>query len=682
MRSNLHLLSLAALFSFALVPPANGQRRQQPSTPSNPTPSIPTFNNGSIYVQVYPAAGSIFTSRPNVVIQESGLEDGLMVSMPEEIGENGWRFHGLKVGTGYEILVEAKGYETQRQYVLLSQNNNATVQVQLYLVPNGKPADTFPRPAGNFVLAPRAQHELDKAMKDLKSSKTASARKHLEKALQMAPNEPHLNFLMGWSYLHDHEASKAIPYLEKSVSSDPTQLTALFSLGVARYEQGDYAAAIDTINKASGKGLSSWQAQWILASSYLRMGNYEQARRHAEEALKIDGKKARPVQLVLGQALAGLGLREQAIKVFSAYLKENSHDPEAPKVRAMVARLSAPVPPTPDPAPVPASAPVSASTPASSGPRSGEVAKVDAGKTTVLFAAGSSGANAASPTSPPPAIAPSAPPPPPAAVPRKLDWAPPDVEALKPQIISDKACRLPALLKRAGQTAAEWVKDLQQFTATEEYQSVEISSRGQIDEPFQKRFAYMVFIDKPQPQVFSVDEMRVPKPNLGAMGAPVIALGGPALALVFHPFFRTYYKWSCDGLGEWKGQPAWIVRFSQLTGPTAPVQGFASMHGGQLLSLKGIAWLAEKGDHVMHLETDLQAPVKSLGLERQHFSIDYEHVAFRSHPVVLWVPESVDVYVTLRGHSYHNFSHYSDFLLFWTGTKQVIGTVKQNDSKQ
>ncbi|MDE3136411.1 MAG: tetratricopeptide repeat protein [Acidobacteriota bacterium] len=676
MRSNLHLLSLAALFSFVLVSPANGQRRQQPSTPSNPTPSIPAFNNGSIYVQVYPAAGSIFSSKPNVVIQESGLEDTPMISIPEEIGENEWRFHGLKVGTGYEILVEAKGYETQRQYVLLNQNNNATAQVQLYLVPDGKPADTFPRPAGNFVLAPRAQHELDKAMKDLKSSKTASARKHLEKALQMAPNEPHLNFLMGWSYLHDHEASKAIPYLEKSVSSDPTQLTALLSLGVARYEQGDYAAAIDTINKASGKGLSSWQAQWILASSYLRMGNYEQARQHAEEALKIDRKQARPVQLVLGQALAGLGLREQAIDVFLAYLRKNSRDPEAPKVRAIVARLRAPVPPTTDPAPAPASTPASASRP------SGEPAKVAAGQTTVLFAAGSSGVNAVSTTPFPPAIAPSVPPPPPAAVPRKVDWAPPDVEALRPHIISDKACRLPSLLKRAGQTAAEWVKDLQEFTATEEYQSVEISSRGQIDEPFQKRFAYMVFIDKPQAQVFSVDEMRVPKPYLGAMGAPVIALGGPALALVFHPFFRTYYRWSCEGLGEWRGQPAWIVRFSQLTGPTAPVQGFDSPHGGQLLPLKGIAWLAEKGDHVMHLETDLQAPVKSLGLERQHFSIDYEHVAFRSHPVVLWLPESVDVYVTLHGHSYHNFSRYSDFLLFWTGTKQVIGSVNQNNPKQ
>jgi tetratricopeptide (TPR) repeat protein len=591
-----------------------------------------------------------------------------MISMPEEIGQNEWRFQGLQVGKGYEILVEAKGYETQREYVLLTQNNNATAQVQVYLVPSGQPADAFPRPAGHFVLAPRAQHELDKAMKDLKSSKIASARKHLEKALQMAPNEPHLNFLMGWTYLHDHETSKGIPYLEKSVSSDPTQLPALLSLGAARYEQGDYPAAIDTINRTAGEGLSSWQAQWILASSYLQMRNYEQARRHAEEALRIDSKKARRVQLVLGQALAGLGLREQAIDLFHAYLKKNSYDPEAPKVRAILARLRASDPPPPDPAAASLS--------------SGEPATVAAGKNTELFAAGSSGVNASWATTSPPAIAPPAPPPPPVTAARKVDWAPPDVDALRPRIISDKACRLPSLLKRAGQSAAEWVKDLQEFTATEEYQSVEISARGKIEEPFQKQFAYMVFIDKPRTQRFSVNEMRVPKPNLGAMGAPVIAFGGPALALVFHPFFRTYYKWSCEGLSEWKGRPAWIVRFAQLTGPTAPVQGFASPSGGQLLPVKGIAWLSEKGDHAMHLEIDLQYPVKSLGLERQHFSIDYEQVAFRTHPVVLWLPESVDVYITLHGHSYHNFSRYSDFLLFWTGTKQVIGPVKQNDPKQ
>jgi Tfp pilus assembly protein PilF len=663
MRSNLNLLCLAALFSWALVLPGKAQQRQQPATPPTTIPTAPTINNGSIYVQVYPAAGGIFTNRPSVVIQQSGLEDRPTSGMPEEIGQNEWRFQGLQVGTAYEILVEANGYETQRQYVMLTQNNGATAHVQLYLIPSGQPTGTFARPTGNFVLAPRAQHELEKAMKDLKSSKTSSARKHLEKALEMVPNNPRLNYLMGWSYLYDHEPGKAIPYLEKSVSSDPSQVQALLSLGVARYEQGDYAAAIEAMNKV-GQTSSSWQTQWVLASSYLGMRNYEQARQHAEEALKIDRKKARRVQLVLAQALAGLGLRQQAIDLFRAFLKENSQDPEAPKVRAMVAKLSAPPPPS-----------ERAAAPAS--PPSPEPAKVIPSKITAPDAAGSSGVSAAS-TTDPPAIAPAMPTPPPEVAPPKASWAPPDVDALKPQIISDRACQLPVLLRRAGQTADEWVKDLQTFTATEEYQSVEISSRGQMGEPFQKRFSYLVFVEKPQPNRFSVDEMRMPKPNLGAMGAPVIASGGPALALVFHSSFRTYYRWSCDGLGEWKGQPAWIVRFAQLPGPTAPVEGFASPYGGQLLPLKGIAWLSEKGDHVKHLETDLQEPIKSIGLERNHFSIDYEEVAFRTHPVKLWLPESVDLYVTLHGHSYHNYSHYSDFLLFWTGSTQKIGTVKQD----
>jgi hypothetical protein len=72
----------------------------------------------------------------------------------------------------------------------------------------------------------------------------------------------------------------------------------------------------------------------------------------------------------------------------------------------------------------------------------------------------------------------------------------------------------------------------------------------------------------------------------------------------------------------------------------------------------------------------------SITVHREHYSINYEQVAFRSHPVRLWLPESVDVYITLRGHSYHNYSRYSSFHLFWTGTKQVIGPVKQSRSQR
>lgn len=671
MRTRARVLYPVLLFPLVLVFPAKAQQKpQNPPTITQPTnPSRPAFNSGTIYVEVYPGAGTIFSSKPDVEIKEGGFGDSPVMSMPVEIGQNVWRFQGLQVGMGYEIVVEARGYQTQRQYVMLTGNNDATAQVKIYMNPSRDSEGVFPRPPGNFVLAPRAQHEVDQAIKDLKSSKTSNARKHLEKALKMAPSHPGVIYLMGLSYLHDNETDKAIPYLEKSLSIDPSEFQPRLALATVRYRQANYSAAIDLLKDVSGNGPGAWEAQWILAASYLHLKNYEEARKHAEESLKANKKKARGVRLVLGEALAGLGRLPQAIKELETFLKENSHNPEKAKVRAMVEKLRHPAPASPETV-VASSKPAGASEPAKlNGKKADEV----------TFRAG---ASAASRTTPPPKVIPVVSPAPPPAIARNENWAPPNVDALKPRIISNKACPLPSLLKRAGHVTVSWVKDLQEFTATEDYQSVEIRHHGRVEKPFEKKYEYLVFINKPRPNIFSVEEMRRPQPNLAEMGAPVIAFGSPALALVFHPIFVHDYIWSCDGLGEWKGRPAWIIRFAQRGDrPTTGLQSFENGNKNRMLPLKGVAWLSERGDHVVHLETDLVEPMPPIQLERQHFSIDYGQVAFRSHPVKLWLPQSVDLYITYRGHSYHNYARYSHFLLFWTGTEQTIGAVKQDQSQ-
>jgi tetratricopeptide (TPR) repeat protein len=671
MRPKFHFLCVSLLLPLILVSPAIAQQRPKPPTITTPIPPNPVSNSGSIDVQVYPAAGSIFTSRPTVEIRQGGFDDVPVISMPEEIGQNEWRFRGLQVGAGYEIVVQAKGYETQRQYVMLTGNNNATAQVQVYMMPNGQAGGVLSRAGGNFVLAPRAQHEVDQAVKDLKSGKTAPARKHLEKALKMAPSNPWVIYLMGMSYLGDHQTDKAVPYLEKSLSIDPSEFPPRLALAGVRYGEGNYPAAIDLLKDASAKGSGAWEGQWILASSYLHMKEYEEARRHAEASLKANKKEARGVRVVLGEALAGLGRLPQAIKELETFLKENSRGPEANRVRAMLAELRQPAASALSTDPEVASAePAAPSKPLTAA--GGDVSKE-------RFRAGAKSDTRTTPTS----VVPIVPPPPPPAVPRDEDWAPPNVDAIKPEIISNAACALPSLLKRAGQVTVSWVRDLEEFTATEEYQSVEIRNHGQVQKPFETKFEYLVFIKKPRPNIFSVEEVRRPDMNLAQMGTPVVALGSPALALVFHPLFQPEYSWSCDGLVEWEGKPAWIVRFVQRPDrQTSSLQSFENGGESELLPIKGIAWLSEKGDHVMHLETDLVNPMPSIHLDRQHFSIDYEQVAFHSHPVKLWLPENVNLYITYRGHSYHNYARYSQFLLFWTGTEQVIGSVRQNIPRQ
>ncbi|MGC2254368.1 MAG: hypothetical protein WA563_07490, partial [Candidatus Acidiferrales bacterium] len=75
-------------------------------------------------------------------------------------------------------------------------------------------------------------------------------------------------------------------------------------------------------------------------------------------------------------------------------------------------------------------------------------------------------------------------------------------------------------------------------------------------------------------------------------------------------------------------------------------------------------------------------PVAEIKLEREHFVIDYEAVAFPKHKVTLWLPENVDSYFQYRGHYLHHYHRFSNFKLFWTGATEKIGQPRgaTNDS--
>ena len=641
------------LYSLAWVCPAKAQQQGPPQ----PLPAGATANNGAIYVSVVAQSGSALDAEAKVYLTTGGLE-GPVLDLPTQISQTEWQFQGLQVGKEYVIRIEAEGYEPKREYVTLPAFDSATAHIHVYLVPVARPPNAFSPPPGHFVLSPQAQREVQQAIKDLKSGKIPNSRKHLSKALKMAPKHPGVNYLMGLSYLHEHQPALAIPYLKESLSVDRGQLPALLALGIARYEQGEYSKAIDLLDSAIANGLSSWEAEWILAGCYLHEKKYELARRHAEKALETGKKDASSAQAVLGEALAALGQKQQAIEAFEAYLKKHSHDGEAPKVRVKLAKLREPAT-----TPTPAKAKAGATKPAVQNKGSLDFAEPN-GKN---FRAGHMSSGIVTPSVP---VAPKS-----SALLPKEDWAPPNVDATRPRIISNAACHPSSLLKKAGRSMVQWIKDLQQFTATEDYQSVEIGRDGKVGKPFEKKFHYLVFINKPRPDTLDVEEERRPVPNLSEMGSPVISLGSPALALVFYPSYMRDYKWTCEGLGEWKGKPAWILRFAQRTDrPTTTLQSFETMGNSYLLPLKGIAWLSKSGDHVVHLETDLLKRMPSVHLDRQHFSIDYRLVSFRSHPVSLWLPESVSLYIRFKGHAYHNYARYSHFLLFWTGTTQTIGT--------
>jgi Flp pilus assembly protein TadD len=609
-----------------------------PSTLGHPTVYGPTASNFTGWMTIYLRDENEVpvSALPQITIT-SESEGTVIPQMPRRDGK-GWILSGLPIGNTYDVDVKVDGYQPVHETVEIPDIEYGTANVVVTLRPVDQQL-TFHPPLGQFVLAPRVQKEVQQGLRDLSANKMASAQKHFEKAIQMAPGNPYVNYVMGMSYLLGKQEQKAQPYLEESVSLDPNQVASLTALGTVRFDQANYPGAIDVLNKAVKIDPTSWKAQWILAVAYLRQHDFLQARDHAEKALAAGKAAADPVKLVLVESAARMGDRAGAVATLNSFLSDHPSDPIALKMRAWLAGL-------------PKAAPV-------------------AEKTAVITPS----ARVSSVSQPQPFSTPSAPPA--ADLPPKPDWAPPDIDAEKPSLVSRASCSLPKVLRAAGKNAVRLVTDLERFSSTEDYQTVEIKRDASLETPVSRTFSYMVFIEHPSAGIIRVDEFRDRGVKNSDMPGELADMGAPGLVLAFHPLLQGDFSWSCEGLGEWQNKPAWVVRFEQRSDRPDRLLDFESPLGGYPLPLKGRAWVAENGGQVLHMETDLARPIAEIKLKREHFVIDYAPVTFTKHKETLWLPENVNVYFEYRNRYLHHYHHFRDFQLFWTGATQEIGEPKQ-----
>lgn len=621
-----HLIIKFLTAAFLLLGASHFANAQ--STPASlPLPdmagsTLPLDNSkaGSIQVYVRTEDGEPLSASPKVSIITPS--DSAAIPQMKKAGQDLWVFSGVELGDMYEVQVQAPGYHTELRPVRLLDVAGASASIIVFMRnPNDELA--FHPPSGQFVLAPQAEKEAQKGSADLDSGKIDSAEKHFSKALKMAADNPYLNYLMGMSFFLDGNLPSAKPYLEKSVSADATQVPALMALGTLRFQQADYAGAIQVLAPAARLNGSKWKVHSMLAGSYLKQRDFEHAREQAQLALTMGGKQAGRDELVLGEALAGLGQREKAVTALETFLAQYPNDSNDPAIRAWLPGLTNPQP-----------------------------AKSTSNVGSLVSSAAVD-------------------------LPPKEDWAPPDIDTGKPFIIAGAACSLPKVLESAATNATQMVTDLERFSATEEYQTVEIKRTQSLEKPLSRTFSYLVFIEHPSDQVIHVNEFRDQGVAATEMPGELADIGAPGLVLAFHPLLQGDYKWSCEGLGEWKDKAAWVVRFEQRSDRPDRLLSFQSPSGTEPLPLKGRAWVSEDSGQVMHMETDLVKPIPGIKLQREHFVIDYTTVRFTKHKVTLWLPENVDVYFQYRGHYLHHYHHFSDFKLFWTGATQKIGQPKE-----
>jgi tetratricopeptide (TPR) repeat protein len=516
--------------------------------------------------------------------------------------------------------VTSEGFNRAKDRVIVNESVVARDQyVFVYLHPESEVAISGARP----VVTPGLLQEMDKSTEAIRKSKLADARKHLDKALKISPNNPDVLYLDGLLDMNQADLPDAKRQFQKAVSIYPTHERSLLALGEVQVKLKESESAAQTMETLLRQDSGSWRAHLIAATAYAQSGNYPKAQQHAERAASLSGANGAAAKLLLGQILAAQGNRDGAKQEYQEVLRDYPTDASAPAAKEGLANLD----------------------------------KNEA--TPVAAPVGSTVLPSLSATS-------------------LRVWAPPDIDAAPPSISGDVSCPASDVLEQTSLAAKRQFENFERFVATEHIEHQDIGPNGEPEHLRTRDFNYMVFVeqDKKDKQLY-LDERRDGGTGVDSFPTSLATVGLIGLGVdIFQPGFAKALDFKCEGLGQWRGKAAWIIHFTQKPGAKSYLRLWQTKIRTVEVPLKGRLWIATNSFDILHVETDLREPMKELELARDHISIDYGPIQFNKTQMELWLPWSAEIFLDLHGHHYHHRHTLSNYAMFGVETNNKISAPK------
>ncbi len=558
------------------------------------------------------------------------------------------------------VSVQHEGYAPLREFVRPDGSGHVYKDIMMTMVGSD---------SGSKSASPVSEHQL---------SIPSKARELFDKGIQLIVDKT------------DYRG--AVVQFAKAIAKYPSYYEAYAAMGLAQNKMGDAAAAEAALRKSITLSSEKYpQAMLDLASMFNGQKRFTDAEPLFRKVIALDASSWRG-QFELAVALSGQQRFKDAVASASAsrdlkpdnpqiylllynlhirtndfpgalrdtesYLKLAPDGASADRVRRMqeqvqkalqtpggAASPSADAPPAAEPAPTNVDSPVL-----------GPVAAV-----TPTFAA------------------PSAPQPSSALASGLNSVIPMRVDEMVPEVAVDVPCSLPSVLQGAGQRAEQLLNTLQKFDASERVEHYKLNAAGIAGAADVRSFDYVVSVLKDAHGGFSMQEYRngsVVRPSQFPSG--IVTANLSVHGLIFHPSLAPGFTFSCEGLGEWKGRPTWLVHFEEKPNLLNPLRSYAINGFRYPLQLTGRAWIDASNFQVLRLESDLLKPVEKIRLTREHISIEFASVQFRTRNEQLWLPQTADLYVEWDGHRFYRRHAFSNFKIFSTDATQEVHGPKES----
>jgi len=185
----------------------------------------------------------------------------------------------------------------------------------------------------------KAVRDYEDAQKDLERRDTAAAIKHLEHAVELAPQ-----FAAAWNNLgtiayQTRKFQRAIECFRQSLGQDPTSFEPLVNLGGALVTLHQLDEALDYNVRAVLTRPNDALANSQLGMVYFELGQFDQAVKYLERARHIDPAHFSHPQLFLAEIHLRRGEKQEAAQAMEDFLSHHPDYPQAAKMRQNIEEL-------------------------------------------------------------------------------------------------------------------------------------------------------------------------------------------------------------------------------------------------------------------------------------------------------------------------------------------------------
>jgi tetratricopeptide (TPR) repeat protein len=471
--------------------------------------------------------------------------------------------------------------------------------------------------------------EINEGTEAMRKNRAEDARKHFLKAAQRVPQNADVQYLLGQLESSQNKMAAARARYEQAIALSPAHEHALLALGEMQLRNENTGDASTTLEKAVQANTMSYRAHFFLAAAYLRLRKFASAKQQIQRAIELSADKLPMAHAMLGQILSGEGDQLAARHEFELVLHTYPKDPAAAMARSAIADLEKPAPNT---------------------DRAIAVAAIAAAPNESMAM------EASGPMAP---------------------WGPSDVDNSKPGVANDVSCSPEDIVKRTGEASIEQIENFEKFMASEHIEHEEIDRHGSPGNIRSHDFSYLAFINRDKSGHIFLQESRDGGTGVESFPTSLATVGLMGLgSSVFQPGFASALDFTCEGLGQWRGKPTWLMYFRQKPDQQSYLRLWRTPKIVLEVPLKGRVWVAATTYQVLHVETDLREPIEKLELMRDHLSIDYGPVTFQNGNTELWLPWYADMYLELHHRRYHHRHSLTNYTLFAVDTHSTTGKPK------